>query len=591
MMPVPRILKSAAFAPSAASAPSAGFAGSAKSSKSAEYANVAKSAKSVAIALLLTLLSLLLPAPSALAQDAPPLRVTAQAPSQAQANGTIELQLDVMTSTWFTQPPKLPSLDLPGVMVTPPSGEGSLRREQIGGVAYSGLRYTYLLIPAQPGNLQIPPLTVSAQVGPGGGLVSASSAPLAIAVAGGSSAARDPLADGQSTASAMQGGSALEAGRTAAARRATAGPQASSSTSSTMLARSVIVTQDYATAPDPLVTGGRITRTITQQAEGAQAMSLPAAPLGDVPHFKRYPLEPQVTTLTDGRGGFVGGQRIDRAEYVALDAGTFELPSLTLPWRSAADGAMKVNTVPGRSVTVASAAKADIPFSLADDLARLRQDARWVLPPWVLQTIAVAVPALLLAWLTWPRMRRGVSAARAALHRAQARRRSSESFHWRAWQRESRAAPATLSAFYLWLHRCTGSVTMCDAVTPLDGDSRSQAEGALRQLYGLRNDGLDNDGLDKARNASDDPRQSSSGALARLACATRTWRKAWRTDWRRRAAPPGVHVLPRTLAAFSSMTASRAVQVHDQQSTPSSPTHKYQAAPPSQHHNPPGSVP
>jgi len=512
------------------------------------------------------ILFLFLLSPPAWAEDAPPLRVTASAPSQAQAEGTIELQLEVMTSTWFTQPPRLPTLTLPDVLVTPPSGEGVLLREQRDGVAYSGLRYTYLLIPTQPGNLRIPALTVNAQVGPGGKAVSASSAPLAIEVAGAASASEATSA-GTRAAPAMPEGR-FGSGASSSAPGATASLQASSPASSTVVARSVTVTQDYALAPDPLVTGGRITRTVTQRAEGAQAMSLPAAPMDDVPHFKRYPLEPEVTTLTDGRGGFVGGQRIDRAQYVAQDAGTFEFPTLTLPWRNAADGAMNENTAPGRSVVVGMAPAPDEPFSLADDLARMRQDARWVLPPGVLKATAVVVPALLLIWLTWPWWRRGAAAIRAALQRAQARRRSSEAFYWRAWQRESRRAPATLSAFYLWLHRCTGMTTLRDAVTSMDAASRSQAEMALRQIYGLHgeDDAAENHAAE-SHVAAKAAGQPSSGNLSWLAAATRAWRKSWR----QRAASPGAYALPSTLAVSSSTTSARPVPRGGQALGPASP--------------------
>lgn len=466
----------------------------------------------------------LLPLPRPVwAQDAPPLRVTAHAPSRVQANGTLELQLEVMTSTWFTQPPRLPTLTLPGVLVTPPSGEGVLLREQRDGVAYSGVRYTYLLIATQPGKLQIPALTVSAQVGPGRNAVSASSTPLTIAIA-----------DNAPVATGAVGATASAPTQPATTRNGTASPQNGLPASSAIVAANVAVTQDYKATPDPLVTGGRITRTVTQRAEGAQAMSLPAAPLDDVPHFKRYPMEPEVTTLTDGRGSFVGGQRIDRAQYVALEAGAFEFPALTLPWRSATDGVLKENTVPGRSVAVGMAPKPDVPFSLADDLARLRQDARWALPSWTLQTAAMAIPALLLIWLTWPWWRRAAGALRAASHRAKARWHASESFYWRAWQGEARRAPTTLGAFYRWLRRCAGRSTLRAAVSPLDAASRSQAEAMLRHLYG--------------------PNRGSPGDdRLRLLGATRTWRKAWR----RRDTSPGAHALPRTLAAYSSTTVSR----------------------------------
>ncbi|WP_195844727.1 BatD family protein, partial [Bordetella pertussis] len=231
------------------------------------------------------------------AQDAPPLRVTARLPAgaQAQAGATLRLELDVMTTTWFTQPPRLPALTLPGVMVTPPSGEGELVRAEHNGVAYSGLRYTYLLSPTAAGQVQVPALAVSAEVGPGKTPASASSAPLSFTVGG--AAGAQPAPHGALT-----------------------------------------VSQDFALAPDPLVAGGRVTRSITQRAEGVQAMLLPPAPLADAPGFKRYAREPEVTTLTDGRGGFVGGQRIDRADYVAEQAGELSLPAVTLAWRDGAGG-------------------------------------------------------------------------------------------------------------------------------------------------------------------------------------------------------------------------------------------------------------
>ena len=63
--------------------------------------------------------------------------------------------------------------------------------------------------------------------------------------------------------------------------------------------------------------------------------------LRDVPGFKRYPREPEVTTLTDGRGGFLGGQRIDRADYEPLAAGESTLPALS--WNAPGAGSTPVS--------------------------------------------------------------------------------------------------------------------------------------------------------------------------------------------------------------------------------------------------------
>ncbi|WP_155272947.1 BatD family protein [Bordetella bronchiseptica] len=310
------------------------------------------------------------------AQDAPPLRVTARLPAgaQAQAGATLRLELDVMTTTWFTQPPRLPALTLPGVMVTPPSGEGELVRAEHNGVAYSGLRYTYLLSPTAAGQVQVPALAVSAEVGPGKTPASASSAPLSFTVGG--AAGGQPAPHGALT-----------------------------------------VSQDFALAPDPLVAGGRVTRSITQRAEGVQAMLLPPAPLADVPGFKRYAREPEVTTLTDGRGGFVGGQRIDRADYVAEQAGELSLPAVTLAWRDGAGGQPRQQALPGRTFAVAAAPAVAPPFSLTDDLARLRHGLRWVLPAAWLAWAAGGALALLALWLGWPWWRQGLCRLRPACMR------------------------------------------------------------------------------------------------------------------------------------------------------------------------------
>lgn len=416
------------------------------------------------------------------AQDAPPLRVTARLPAgaQAQAGATLRLELDVMTTTWFTQPPRLPALTLPGVMVTPPSGEGELVRAEHNGVAYSGLRYTYLLSPTAAGQVQVPALAVSAEVGPGKTPASASSAPLSFTVGG--AAGAQPAPHGALT-----------------------------------------VSQDFALAPDPLVAGGRVTRSITQRAEGVQAMLLPPAPLADAPGFKRYAREPEVTTLTDGRGGFVGGQRIDRADYVAEQAGELSLPAVTLAWRAGAGGPPRPPARPGRTFAVAAAPAVAPPFSLTDDLARLRHGLRWVLPAAWLAWAAGGALALLVLWLGWPWWRQGLCRLRAAALRRRARRRAGEPWHWRAWRREARRDSGTLSAFYRWLALAAGAPDLRGATATLDEAAQGAAAAALRDAYGRA--------------------PARAGWRVRLGMASRQWRGNWRA---RRAAAPA-HGLPEVL--------------------------------------------
>lgn len=434
-------------------------------------------------ALLWTIAATLGTASIACAQDAPALQVTArlQAPAQVQVGATVRLELEVMTPTWFTQPPQLPALQLPGVMVTPPSGQGAIVRDQRNGVAYSGLRYTYVLSPTEAGAKQVPALTVSAQVGPGGAVVTAASRPFTFDVTAGA-AADGGMATGQLT-----------------------------------------ISQDYALAPDPLVRGGRVTRTVTQRAEGVQAMLLPAAPLADVPGFKRYPREPEVTTLTDGRGAFVGGQRVDRADYVAQDTGSLGLPAISMRWRDSRSGEIRQQTLPGRQFPVSAAAAGDPPFSLEDDLARLRHGLRWVLPASWLAWSAGAVVVALLIWLSWPWWRRGAQAMQRRLRQARARQRAGERWHWRAWRREARREPASLSAFYRWLRVANGAGDLRAATAPLGAADQAAAETALRGAYG-----------------------GHAGAAAWRAGLVNASRR-WRRVWRRQRQLGGAQALPQAL--------------------------------------------
>ncbi|WP_332608440.1 hypothetical protein [Achromobacter sp. ESBL13] len=420
----------------------------------------------------------------AAAQDTPALRVSAtlQAPADVRVGATLRLQLEVLTPTWFTQPPVLPALDIPGALVTAPQGEGELVRDTVGGVSYSGLRYTYVISPTAPGAMQVPALSVTAKVGPGGQVASGVSKPVSFSVQ-----AR--------TASA---GQAVAAGK-------------------------MDVTQAFSLAPDPLIVGGRITRAVTQRAEGVQAMLLPAVALPDIPGFKRYPREPEVTTLDDGRGGFVGGQRIDRADYVAQQAGAFRLPPLTVRWRDGATGQLAKSELPGRDVTVASAPTVTPPFSLAEDLARLRHGLRWVIPSAWLAWSAGLLAALVGLSLTWPWWQRLAVALRARAARAAAARRASEAWHWRAWRREARTQSPELGAFYRWLRVAAGARDLRAAVAPLGAGARQTAATVLQDVYGAP--------------------QAVPAWRGLLAKSSLQWRKAWRG----RQKPAPAHGLPQEL--------------------------------------------
>ncbi|ANY16160.1 BatD family protein [Bordetella pseudohinzii] len=371
------------------------------------------------------------------AQAAEPLlrvRASLGQTSDVMAGATVTLRLDVLTSTWFADPPALPDLRLPRTLVTPPSGRAEILHEQDNGVAMNGLRYTYVITPQAAGPLDIPALTVSARLGQASGPLSASSAPLRLAV------------------------------------REAAGPG--------VAAQALQATQAFETSAASLTVGGRVTRSITQRAQGAQAMLIKPAPLTDVPGFRRYAREPEIRNLDDGRGGFVGGERVDRADYVAERAGTLSLPALRLAWVDGASGKPAVIELPAQSFEIAPAPAAASPFPIEEELRQ------WVLhiPAGGLWAAAGLIALALAGWLGGPGLRRAARALGERCRTWRARWRASEPWAWRQLRRE--AGRSGLGSFYLWLRRASGRASLGQAQRGWSAPARAPALEMLRADYG-----------------------------------------------------------------------------------------------------------
>src|SRR5690349_17361641 len=97
----------------------------------------------------------------------PELRVQAnlQPAGQVMVGSLVELQLDVLTDTWFTSAPTLPDLKLSGALVMPPDGHAEHLNQTLDGKSFSGMRYRYLITPNAAQAFDIPALTVRATPG------------------------------------------------------------------------------------------------------------------------------------------------------------------------------------------------------------------------------------------------------------------------------------------------------------------------------------------------------------------------------------------------------------------------------------------
>lgn len=344
----------------------------------------------------------------------------------AVVGGIVNLEVDLLVDTWFTAAPILPKLDLPGALVNPPSGEAQHLTEQQDGKTFFGLRFTYQITPQTAQRFDIPALEFQVQPGQASGPVKISGQPLSF------------------SAKALAG----------------------TSDDHRLVARNVTLTQDIQRSHDPLRQGDSITRRLRVEAEGAQAMLIPAPVFADVDGLKRYVETPKVQPLSDGRGGTNGGAREDSATYVVGDAGKYSLPAIELKWWDAATGEAHSVTVPAVELEAAKGAY-QAPFSINEDLRALGQKARVKISGhWLLLGLLVALLAGLAyfgrpwgaAALAWLRRWRGA--------RQQAWLNSAE-HAWKLARQQLSARPAQMGGLYLWVRRSTGKRTLSELSQPL----------------------------------------------------------------------------------------------------------------------------
>jgi len=372
----------------------------------------------------------------------------------AVVGATVSLQVDVLVDSWFTAAPVLPRLELPGAVITPPNGEAQHLNQQIDDKAFFGLRYTWQITPQVAGAFRIPALSYQVQPGPGNVPVTLTSEPLGF------------------SAKALAG----------------AGDRPH------LVASKVQLSQSIQRSHDPLRVGDSITRTLSLQAEGAQAMLMPAPDFADVAGLRRYVQPAQVQPLGDGRGGIVGGAREDSATYVIERAGALALPAIELKWW---DAAGQAHAVAVDAVTFeAVAAQYRAPFSIDEDLRALGQQARIKVGGHGLLIAVALLAGVLLLWLC----RRGLQPARDALRRWREKRRQrwlgSPGFAWAGLVRQLQERPARLDALYLWVRRSSGQRTLRSffELFPDDSDVRcldllevrySEASGSADAADGL----------------------------------------------------------------------------------------------------------
>jgi hypothetical protein len=381
------------------------------------------------------------------ADDAPQLRVESrlQPSGTATVGGTLQLQVDVLVDSWFTSPPKLPELQLPGALVRAPGGEAEHLTEQRDGKPFFGMRYRYLITPNLAQRYDIPALTIRVTPGQASAEMSATTAPLSF------------------TASLPPG---FAVGQPV------------------LVAQALRFAQQVSRSAEPLKVGDMVTRELRLEADGAQAMQLPPPALAEVAGLRPYPQSPQVSDLDDGRGAVSGGRRIDRIAYRIERPGRYQLPAIALKWWDAGAGQARSASVPAVTFEVQAGSRYQAPFSVAEDLKRLGQGARLHLSRHWLTLAALLVAGALFWRFGRPLGRRALAAWRRRQAAQHAAWLASPAYAWQQAQDQLAKQPPQLGALYLWVRRSRGGASLLAFARHLDPGLAQRLQHLLGQRFG-----------------------------------------------------------------------------------------------------------
>jgi hypothetical protein len=121
-------------------------------------------------------------------------------------------------------------------------------------------------------------------------------------------------------------------------------------------ARMVELSEEWSREPESLPAGEPITRHVTVTALGQLSTQIPVIEAVEPDGVKIYPDKPDLRVAAVPEG--VLASRKDQYAMIGVDAGTVNLPELTLPWWDIEAGEWQVATLPPRSIEILPSADA-----------------------------------------------------------------------------------------------------------------------------------------------------------------------------------------------------------------------------------------
>jgi hypothetical protein len=188
----------------------------------------------------------------------------------------------------------------------------------IGGRRYGVFERRYAVFPQTAGELRIPPLEFSANVGGGSWF--------------------------------DQFGARGRELRLRSAEQVIAVRGAQDAVTPWLPARMLTLVETWDRSPTQLRVGESATRTLTLTAGGLTAAQLPPLETAAVDGLRFYPDQPEITDEAGADG--ITGTRVERSAVIPLRQGELELPPIRLRWWDTVNGRFTEAMVPGRSVRV-----------------------------------------------------------------------------------------------------------------------------------------------------------------------------------------------------------------------------------------------
>lgn len=353
------------------------------------------------------LLLLLLAVPSSAKALEAQMRVALAGEEPYWVGQRIGVTVDLLSTGFSFSQQRFDLPQLPGVVLLPPSSAGQTLTETIDGETWQGLRYRLSLLVLGPGELQIPPFTVSFMVAAGFGSepesFSLDSEPLQVVVQ------QPPGTDklgGLLTTPELQ------------------------------------VESQWQPEPTDLKVGDALTLTLRRVAVDIPGAAIPPLELQIPAGLEAYPEPPEINDRTD-RGDLIG-ERTERISVVMQTPGDYQLPGVTLPWFDPSSETLHQEEIPALSFSVAPDPNAPAPPT--EDPVPDRRSGWWIF------AVAVAAVLALAIWWLLPR-------GRALWRDVQTRRRNSEAGRFRALLATCRNGDprATDRALLAWMAALDGA--------------------------------------------------------------------------------------------------------------------------------------